>query len=291
MDVHGATVSAETTKNKGAISRFNRSKFGKSFECYGRIHSEIFEQKKLLLSKITLGLKLHRSDPKFLFMAQEATEQYNINLDRAMLIVNVKKIASHVRTAHEARLLTTNAKYPLRQVQMKFFTRGANRGDLSEPNLVNGVLPKKVVIGLVDTDAFNGDYQKNPFNFKHFNVNYVAMRRNGQSIPFEALDLNYKSDETFLGYFTIMQSLGLWGKDRSNNIHPINDFPHGFALYGFDLSPDGSDGSNFNLIKEGNLSLTLRLQKPAAESITIVCYMEFETILEIDRDRNIHYNE
>ena len=28
MDVHGATVSAETTKNKGAISRFNRSKFG-----------------------------------------------------------------------------------------------------------------------------------------------------------------------------------------------------------------------------------------------------------------------
>ena len=174
---------------------------------------------------------------------------------------------------------------------MKFFTRGANRGDLSEPNLVNGVLPKKVVIGLVDTDAFNGDYQKNPFNFKHFNVNYVAMRRNGQSIPFEALDLNYKSDETFLGYFTIMQSLGLWGKDRSNNIHPINDFPHGFALYGFDLSPDGSDGSNFNLIKEGNLSLTLRLQKPAAVSITIVCYMEFETILEIDRDRNIHYNE
>ena len=29
MDVHEATVSAETTKNKGAISRFNRSKFGK----------------------------------------------------------------------------------------------------------------------------------------------------------------------------------------------------------------------------------------------------------------------
>ena len=45
MDVHGATVSAETTKNKGAISRFNRTKFGKRFECDGRIHSEIFEQK------------------------------------------------------------------------------------------------------------------------------------------------------------------------------------------------------------------------------------------------------
>ena len=64
-----------------------------------------------------------------------------------------------------------------------------------------------------------------------------------------------------------------------------------FALYGFDFSPDGSDGSSFNSIKVGNLSLTLRLQKLAVESITIVCYMEFETILEIDRDRYIHYNE
>ena len=77
------------------------------------------------------------------------------------------------------------------------------------------------MIGLVDTDAFNGDYQKKSFQFlqcklcnyvqcKHFNVNYVAMKRNGQSIPFEALDLKYKSDETFMAYFTIMQSLGLW---------------------------------------------------------------------------------
>ena len=58
-----------------------------------------------------------------------------------------------------------------------------------------------------------------------------------------------------------------------------------FALYGFDFSPDGSDGSSFNSIKVGNLSLTLRLQKPAAESITIVCYMEFETLPEKPRFR------
>ena len=116
------------------------------------------------------------------------------------------------------------------------------------------------------------------------------MRRNGQSIPFEALDLNYKSNEIFLAYFTILQCLGLWEKDRRNNIHPINDFlmvlPCMISIY-----RQTNLESNFNLIKEGNLSLTLRLQKPAAESITIVCYMEFETILEIDCDRNIHCNE
>ena len=84
-----------------------------------------------------------------------------------------------------------------------------------------------------------------------------------------------------------MQILGLWGKDRSNNIHPMNGFPHGFAFNGFDLSQDGSDGSNFNLMKESNLNLTLRLQKPAEGSTTIFCYIEFKTILDIDRDHNI----
>ena len=53
------------------------------------------------------------------------------------------------------------------------------------------------------------------------------MSCNGQSIPLEALELNYKTDDAFLAYSTTVQSLGLWGKDQ-NNIHPINDFPHGF---------------------------------------------------------------
>ena len=48
MYVHGATVSGETTENESAICRFNRTDFGKSFGCYGRIHGAIFEQKNAL---------------------------------------------------------------------------------------------------------------------------------------------------------------------------------------------------------------------------------------------------
>ena len=68
-----------------------------------------------------------------------------------MLIVNEEKTASDVRISHEARFLTNSITCPLRLVQMRFFTRDANREDLSELSFVDGVLPKTVAIGLAET--------------------------------------------------------------------------------------------------------------------------------------------
>ena len=46
------------------------------------------------------------------------------------------------------------------------------------------------------------------------------MTRNGQSIPFGAFDLDYETNDSFLAYFTIMQSLGLWGKGSEQQHTP-----------------------------------------------------------------------
>ena len=47
----------------------------------------------------------------------------------------------------------------------------------------------------------------------------------------------------------------------------------------------------FNLVREGNLSIELKLKETSTESITVVCYLEYDSIIEIDSDRNIHTNE
>ena len=46
---------------------------------------------------------------------------------------------------------------------------------------------------------------------------------------------------------------------------------------------------NFNLIQEGNISLDIKLNKPHNTGITIVCYLEYDSVLEIDKDPNIYY--
>jgi hypothetical protein len=290
MNDHDDVIRDETSNNKGAIERYKWSRFSKTVEVLGRIHSELFEQDKLLLNKVPMQVKFHRNDNNFLLMAKNENANYKVLIEKAILYVNVKRISSHVRVSHEERLLKSNAKYPMRRVEMKLFTRGANRADLSEPNLVNGELPNKVVIGLVKTDGFNGSLHLNPFNFENFNVSQIALRRNGQSVPYDPLQLDFEEDSYYMGYFSLMFGTNLWGSNISNNI-PLESYKDGFTLYAFNLTPDDSNGTNLNLVREGTLSLNIRLKRPSDHSVTIIAYLEYDAVMEIDRSRNIIYNE
>ena len=295
MDTVHPSSDAEDKKNAGAKFRFNQTKYSKSFECIGRIHSEIFDQKKLLPNRVQMTIKLIRHDPNFVLMSQKADAKYRINIDEARLYVTVKKIAPHVREAHEQRLLTTNAKYPMKRSHLLFFSRAGGISDLSEPNVVNGVLPTKMVIGLVETDAFNGHIQKNPFNFQHFNISQLSVRKNGQEIPYEPLFFNFTdadNPQTVMGYFNMMHSLGFWNRNKSNAIDPVNMYKKGYSLFCVNLNPDMSNGgSRFNLQQTGNLHLVLKLKQTTTKAITIVCFLEFDAVMEIDKNRKVIYNE
>lgn len=279
----------KSTENRGATARFMRSQYSKCFETMGRLHGEIFSQGKLLLSKVNMNIKLQRADPSFALMAKTNTNRYVISIDKAILYVCHKKISDSVREAHELALLTKNAKYPVRKVQMKFFTRGANRNDLSEPNLVNGVLPRRVVFTLIDSGAFNGDLNKNPFNFQSFEVGHIALRKNGQPIPFEGIDLDYDEDLVLQGYLTLLHGTGRLFKNSDQSIDPFTDFKNGHAIYVFDLTPDHSDGNSFNLIEEGNISLDIQLKSPSTSGVTILTYIEYDGLISIDSTRSVYY--
>lgn len=295
MDCTEPESTDKTKSNSGANYRFNQTKYSKSFEAVGRISSELFDQKILLLSKIAMVVKLTRQDQNFVLMSKVATSKYRIVLDEAKLRVTVKKIAPHVREAHENRLLTTNAKYPMKRSQLLFFSRAGGISDLSEPNVVNGTLPTRMTIGLIETDAFNGHIQKNPFNFQHFDISQFSVRKNGQEIPFEPLFFNFsdgKNRQTVLGYFNMMQSLGFLNRNKSNGIDPHSMYASGYTLYSVNLTSDMTNtGSHFNLQQTGNLQLILKLRQSTTKAVTILTYLEFDSVLEIDKDRNVIYNE
>jgi len=55
-------------------------------------------------------------------------------------------------------------KYPIRRVVCKTFTIPTGHLDATNEKLFTGQLPRRVVIGLVDNEAFNGAFGHNPFN-------------------------------------------------------------------------------------------------------------------------------
>lgn len=285
-DLHDETVANEDCANPGARKRYMLSRNSTTFDMFTRIHHCLFNQPKLLLSKMDLRLKFHRHDPKFSLMSASADDTYRIHIDRAVLKVCHKRVVASVRESHETALLKSTAKYPVRTSDVKFFTKPAGSADLSEPNLHTGILPRRVVIGLVSSIAFNGSYASSPFNFAPHDLSTIQLRRNGIALPFEELDMNFGENKILPGYMSLFQSMGRMFHDHNIDISMEDYNSSGLALYVFDLSQDGAD-CNLSLLQEGKLSLHIKLRTALPRSATIVVYMEKEGLIEVDKDRNV----
>ena len=280
----------EETRNPGLSYRFSKTKYSKMFETFGRVHSEIFNQNKMLPGGTELRVKFQRNDPSFCLISKSPTATYTISVDTAILMVRHCKIAPHIRESHIKALQQRNIKYPVSKVHVKFFTRGSGRSDLSEPNLVSGVLPNRVIVGLVRSDSFNGLKTGNPFNFKHFSAQNIVLRKNGTPIPVEEIDLDFENNIFYQGYMSLIQGTGNLYVDHSFGINP-KQFKNGYTLYGFDLTPDLGPCNTFNLLQEGKLSLDIKLKTATTVSVTTVAFLEYDSIIELDKEGNIHTHE
>ena len=62
-----------------------------------------------------------------------------------------------------------------------------------------GQLPKRLVIGCVNSDALNGTITKIPFDFKHYKINFVALNVDGRQIP--AIPLQPDFENAVIWYY------------------------------------------------------------------------------------------
>ena len=279
------------TANMGNRWRFEVTKFSRVFEMVGRIHCDLFSQNKMIPGNCALRIRLQRADPKFSLVAKSTTKKYEVSIDSACLYVRQEQISPSVLHAHELALQKGRFKFPMRKIQMKFYTKSSGQQDISENNLIEGTLPRKVIIGLVKSQAFHGSYQSSPFNFAHFDVDEVALRVDGRPLPFDCLKMNYSNKQCLLGYLSLMQASNRIFHDSDLGICPMSDYMNGNALYGFDLTPDLSNDGYFQLTREGKLSLDIKLANSSTDSITIVCYFEFDGLLTMDENRTVYYDE
>ena len=75
-------------------------------------------------------------------------------------------------------------------------------------------------------------------------------------------------------------------KDEGTDIKR-EDFPGGYALYVFDLTSDLAEEGHFNLMKHRNVRLDLKFGTALPNTINVIAYAEFESVLEIDKSRNV----
>ena len=153
-------------------------------------------------------------------------------------------------------------------------------------NINNGTLPKRVVIGMIEQDSYVGAYNRNPFNFKHFDLTKLSLAVDNVNVPHSPIETNFADGKFANAYYSLFHGVDR-GPLNSGNFVTKNDFINGYALFAFDLTPDKSQGDHFNLIRKGILSLTLSFAQSVPENINVLAYMEFDDLLEITKDRAV----
>lgn len=219
MDTVNSLAEDDDT-NLGLKARFAFTK-SSNIVNMGAIHNDVFFQERLLLNGVNLRIKLNRAKTSFCLLSSATTPDFKVTITEAILYVRKVKVASSITLGHAAALRHTTAKYPLRRVDCKVLTIPRGFSSFNPDNIFLGRIPKRIVFGLVDTEAFNRSYTTNPFNFKHYNLSQVGVYIDGEQIPRKPLTLKFDADggHNFMaGFETLFSGIGKLSQDAGNQI-------------------------------------------------------------------------
>jgi len=152
---------------------------------------------------------------------------FKVKITNAILLVRTVKLSPSVFLAHAKALGNGTAKYPIRRVVCKTFTVPNGFRDVSHEKLFSGQLPTRIVIGLVNNQAFNGSRDRNPFNFQHFNATEISIYLDGQQQSgIKLIALNYADRHYIRACNTLFSGTGKICRDEGIDIDR-NDYANG----------------------------------------------------------------
>ncbi|KAI0242984.1 hypothetical protein LSAT2_009527 [Lamellibrachia satsuma] len=275
--------------NAGFVARRENIVRSRVVDMMGRLHVDLFLQDKFLINGVDVKIRLVRSKAAFALMAGGPNPDYRITIVNAALFAKKATLNPTVQMAHIKALERSTVKYPMRSVDCKVYSIPAGARSHTHENLFLGTLPKRLVLCCIDNDAYNGAYDKNPFHAKNNAISFHAVYVDGRQIPSKPFQPNFEDDLFVRSYMSLFTSTGKIWQDEGNGL-TRSDYRHGYTFFGFDLTPDQCDGPCFHLVQKGNLRIELHFRDALPTTVNVIAYAEFESVLEIDKSRNVIYD-
>ncbi|MCP4473332.1 MAG: hypothetical protein GY821_01915 [Gammaproteobacteria bacterium] len=276
--------------NHGYDVRGEYANESRHIELMGAIHSDIFNQDRLMLNRINVRLELHRNSNAFSLIGVANHGDCKIEVIKMSWFIRKIEILSSLSLSLETHLSKNMAKYPIRRIVCKTLHINGGRRDSPNNVLFSGQIPRRMLIGCVEKDAFFGNYRHNPFDFKNFNITQIRVMAGDNTYPRNPMLFDFPNKRYTRAYMGLFEALNIVNEDKGVSIS-YGDYLDGYCLFGFDLSPDCSDGSHWQLIREGSTSISIEFgaDTPAA-GIKVIVLAEFDNLMNIDKWRNVFFD-
>ena len=268
--------------NSGLLMRTTFTEKSKTVEMEGPIMNDICQQDRYLLDGVALNVKLWPSSNEFRLMSSNASADYKVKIEEAVLKVCMIDVSPEIKSAHANTIKRGPALYYYDRTDVKAYAIAKGQYGITVEDMYQGDVPKRLIVGILPSSGYNGSYKANPLWFKDHKLNFIAFYKEGKSIPTAPLTPNYANGNYMSAYMT------LFGDDNNfGNTISRSEYPKGYCFYVFNLCENQCDKYGGGSVEKGHTRLEIKVAEELTESVTVIVYAQFPGLMEIDEHRNV----
>ena len=131
-----------------------------------------------------------------------------------------------------------------------------------------------MIVAIVDHEAHEGNIEKNPFNFKDFDISEASLVVNGIHEPQELYKLNKTLNDNVDMYASFLENTGISTDDREFGI-TMEDYYGGNFILVWDRTQDKCNRFHRHISDSGAISINLKTRTVLTNSVTVIIYATY----------------
>jgi len=270
--------------NPGYNRRFqytnNAGKPSVACDACGPICVDFLRADNHLAPENTLTLTFERAEDKFCLMSPDANLGFQIEiLDLAIYCqrtqVDPSKISRIVDPRKHQRYLTSYS-------EIKVLSLITGTTQIAEMIIDDETIPKQIIVAMVDSMARAGTYTSNPYNFKHYDLDSIALLVNGVALPAFPLKPDFANGLFMREYHHLFAHTGKMLTSSRGMLITPEMFAAGYSIFPFDLTPDRCNSFHSHVGKVGKVQLDIGWKTPLTNAVDVLVYISSDQIITIN---------
>lgn len=263
-----------------------------------QIHTEFNSINGFIMDQMPYTFTFVRNEPSFFLRTKEndttcaVGQFYTIEFTELKLVGKYVKPSAEVMKLYKAHL-ASEQPFLYQTTRTEILKNQAMKGQSQfdwDRIFPSDHLPDTIYCCMLDMDAKSGAWNKDPFNFKHYDVSSIHLRINNRNIPTEPITMKWKDDDDknenyMLAYKQLYENCSIKLNNVGLSITPER-FKAGSTIFAWDLNHDSCGGAHSN---HGNLigtaSIHMLYKKPLPENICIIVAGVNRDYLAINNER------
>lgn len=284
----------KVTGNLGAVERGKWIAESRPVDFSIPVHVDLCSTDRFLPPGLNMKFTFTRSRDQFVLLVEETVKPGDTAVDHIIQITDLRLAVKKIRVLPEVgeQMYKNIINNPTQRPQYPFTKTDLVRRDMAmgishySTNLLfwGKKLPRSVIVAMVDTDAYNGDQSKNPYNFQHYDLSEAYLTVNDMAVPSEHYHMNMSGDNQAIMtvYRNLFDHTGVVNNPQSNLITP-DLFTEGCFFLAWDLTPDNCNSFHEHLPVDGKMELVLRFAKSLPRNVTLLAFVALHDKLLFDR--------